>query len=120
MTAWLKDAWAWVKAHAIWLGAALVGLVGILALVASRRGGRGLSFDEAMRLRRETREIAVKQTRADALIKAGDDAAPEVARLDAEIAASKRRVVEINSGTPVQELSDEEVARMFGDSGLGK
>jgi hypothetical protein len=114
----LKSAWAWVKAHAVWLAGALVALVGVLALIASRRSGRQLSFDEALRVRRETREIAGKQARADVLMDQGDAAAPEVERLKSEIAASKRRVVEINEGQPLQELSDEEVAARFRASGL--
>jgi hypothetical protein len=113
----LRKAWAWVKAHAVALIMGLLAIFGGLAYALSRRG-RGMAPGEAIKLRREAQEIARKEQRAADLEKQADDKAPEAAALRAEIAESKRRVMEAQDGPIIQEMDDAQVADLFRRSRL--
>ncbi|MGD9749361.1 MAG: hypothetical protein AB7W59_00035 [Acidimicrobiia bacterium] len=114
---WLKRAWEWIKKHAVASALGIGAILGTLAFLLARRGS-GMPIGDVLKLRREAQEIARKEARAEELVKAADGRGAEAEALRAEVAESKRRVLEIQHGPVVQEMDDEAVADLFRRSGL--
>ena len=112
-----KKVWAWIKKYPWALLVALVSLAGAALLLLSRQNSVE-SLDDAVQIRAAVREIARKEARARELEAQADSMAPEVERLKEEIAASKKRVMEIHNAEPLQDKSDDDIARLFSDAGF--
>lgn len=111
----LKKVGAWLGKN-VW--AVVVGVLGLLLAAAAwalRRSAPGDSSEDVAQARAE---IAAKEARAAALEEQGDAAGSEVERLRAEVEASKRRVVEIHAGEPLEGKSDDEIADLFTRAGF--
>jgi hypothetical protein len=76
------------------------------------------SFDDAVYVRATTREIARKEADARVLEARADVKAEQVAALRREIAASKKRVMEIHNAQPLDDKSNDDIARMFTAAGF--
>ena len=114
---WYKRAWSWIKDHTWGILAAFGGV--FLALLAWKAASNKIgSLNDAVQVRAAIREIAAKSARADALEEQADAKGEDVTALRREIAASKRRVMEIHDATPLDDLDDSEVAALFSASGF--
>jgi len=113
----LLKAWKWTKEHVWAVLAAAGGLLLAILLYLNRRNSIS-SVSDAVAVRGALKDIAAKEARARLLHEQGDAAKPEVERLESEIAASKRRVLEINNAEPLDNRSDDDVARLFTDAGF--
>jgi hypothetical protein len=112
-----KLAWIWIKTHP--KAAASAALSFLVALLWWKfKMGRQASLSDAITVRKETKVIAEKQGRATQLYIQGMAKSKESKQLEAEIADSKRRVLEIQKGESLGGKSDDEVARMFTNSGF--
>lgn len=110
MRAKLRMAWEWLRARG---GALLAVLGGVLAVVLGIRAARRWALDAASRAEvdRLRARIADVRARRDALVTRAIDREGEVEQLEAEIDASRRRVLEIHAAEVPQDAA--EVARAF-------
>lgn len=113
----LKRVWTWIKDHT-W--GVLAAFAGVLLAVFMWKSGRNQigSLNDAVQVRAAVREIAAKEARAQALEEQSDTKGEEVNALRREIAASKRRVMEIHNAQPLDDLDDSEIATLFSASGF--
>lgn len=109
--------WKWVKDHPWALLVAFASVLGALALWKSS-GNKVASLNDAIQVRAAAREIAAKEGRADLLAEQADARGSDVSALHREVAASKRRVMEIHAAEPLDGRSDAEVAALFTEAGF--
>lgn len=113
----LIKAWLWVKAHIVQLVIG-VGALFFTALAIASRKPKELPVGKQAKLREALQEIAAKEGAAEQLEASAAAKQEDVDAAIAEVAESRRRVMEIQTGETLEGKSDEEVARMFADSGL--
>lgn len=113
----VKAAWAWLKANPRAALAFVAALFSAWLLWKFRRG-RMASLADAITVKNEATAIAEKQGRATQMFIQGDAESEEAKKLEAEIVASKRRVVEIYNGESMEGKTDAEVARAFTAAGF--
>jgi hypothetical protein len=113
----LKNIGNWLRDNP-W--AIIVALASIFSayLIYKRKDNKISSLEDAVVVQSTKRKIAAVEAKAEVLKQQADAKAPEVAELDRKVAESKRRVVEIHEGRRLEELNDDEVARMFSDARL--
>lgn len=113
----MKKAWAWLKDN-IW--APIVAVLAVFGawLLWKNRTNAIASLDNAVEVRAAVRDIAAKEARAKVLEEQSDASGEEVAALRRQIAASKRRVMEIHNAEPLDDKSDADVAALFTDAGF--
>ncbi len=98
--------------------AGLAVLVGSILLLISRRNNIK-SLEAAKEARATARTIAAKEAEARVLVTQADSRQEDIDAIKEDIAASKRRVLEINNGAPLpEEMSDDDVADLFTNSGF--
>lgn len=113
----MKKVRTWIKDHTWGILAAFGGV--ILAVFMWKASGNKVgSLNDAIQVRAAAKEIAAKEARARLLEEQADAKAEDVAALRREIAASKRRVMEIHDAEPLDDLDDSEVAALFSSSGF--
>ena len=113
----LKAVWAWVKKYPWAIVVAAASALTALALLLSRRN-QVASLDDAVQIRAAVREVARKEGAARALEARADAKAEDVTALRRDIAASKKRIMEIYNAQPLDDKSDDVVARMFTAAGF--
>lgn len=113
----LKQAYDWCAKHPKAVIAFVSLALGAYLMWRFNRG-KMTSIGDAVEVRRATKEIAIKQGRATELYMQGQAAGEESKKLEAEIAESKRRVVEIHQGEPMEGKTDDEIARAFTAAGF--
>ncbi len=96
---------------------AIAGVFGAILLWKSSSNGIG-SLNDAIRVRADATAIVAKEARAKQLVTMADGKAEEVSALRKDIAASKRRVMEIHDDEPLGDKSDSEIALLFTTSGF--
>ena len=114
---WYKRLWQWIKDHPWAILVALGSVLGALLLWKSAGNAVG-SLDDAVQVRAAAREIAAKEARAATLEGQADAKAEDVEALRREVAASKRRVMEIHNAEPLDDKSDADVADLFSAAGF--
>jgi hypothetical protein len=113
----LKRAWGWLLDNPVALAALAGGIVGAW-FMWKRSTNKIASLEDAVAIGATKRKIAKHEARAEVLERAADAKEPEVVELKKNIAESKRRVLEINEGKRLERLTDDEVAKLFSESGL--
>jgi uncharacterized protein HemX len=108
----LRACWTWLLKNPIALVSALSAGFGAWLVYRSRKRTVP-SLESALEIQAHTRKIAKHDTEAARLVGRAGDHNAEIDRLRAEIAASKRRVVEIEHQRSIVEMSDVEVAAAF-------
>lgn len=124
MVAFVLRMWGGIKAGARWLWSrpvVLAGLVGAILgaffVVRSKRNQIN-SLKDAVEAQRIKSKVAHKEAKADALeAKAGADE-QEVRELKQDILRSKQRAAELAHARDLEGATDEEIAKLFTDSGL--
>ena len=114
---WYKRWRNWLKEHPWAIVVALASILGALLLWKSTGNAVG-SLDDAIQVRAAAREIAAKEARAATLEEQADAKGENVTALRREVAASKRRVMEIHNAEPLDDKNDDEVAALFTDAGF--
>lgn len=114
---WLKRAIAWISKHPVAIVSAIASGVGAYFIWRSSRN-RIRSLEEAVEVQGAKAKIAKKESEARYLAKSGADHSVAAASINAEISRSKRRVVELNEGEPLEGKTDDEIARMFDKAGF--
>jgi hypothetical protein len=111
----LKRIWTWIKENP-W--ALLVALGGIFSayLILKSKENKISSLQDAVAVQSTLKKIAADEAKAAVLKESADAKEDDVKALDKRIADSKRRVVEIHEGKRLEGMSDEDVARLFGDT----
>lgn len=124
IAAFAAKAWGLLKAGAKWLletPVALAALAGVVfgAFFMWRSSKNKINrLEDAVAVKATLNKVAKDEARAQALKESADAKDEEVKALEGSIAASKRRVAEIHEEKRLEDKSDEEVARIFADSGL--
>lgn len=114
----IKNIGKWLRNNPWAIITALGGVFSAYLIVKSKNNSIS-TLQDAVAVQATLKQISVDKTKAEVLKQQADTKDPEIKELEAKIAASKRRVVEIHAGKPLsKEASDDEVARMFSDSGL--
>lgn len=124
MVAFFVRAWGGVVAAAKWLWSRpviLAGFVGALFgaffVVRSKRNQIN-NLKDAVEAQRIKAGVAKKEARAEALEAKAGASESEVRELKQDIASSKKRVAELAHGADLEGKTDEEIAKLFSDSGL--
>ena len=113
----LRAAWKWLKDNP-W--AIIVALLSVFSayFLLKRKDNQIADLKDAVAVENTRKVIAANEAKAE-VIKANADAKDEdIKKLDKEIAASKRRVMEIHKGESLEGKSDADIAALFSDSGL--
>ncbi len=118
MLAQLKLLWTWLVHNPMKVLAGVFSFVLGVALWRLRTENKSATMSDVLTERKLTKAVAEKEAMAVDLISQGDDKHEEVERLRQEVAASKRRVVEIRKGVSTEGKSDEEVAELFTGAGF--
>jgi hypothetical protein len=108
----VKLIWNWIKTHPWAIIVALVSSIGAFFLWKAS-SNEVASLDDAIQIRAATREIARKEMQAQMLESMGDSKKEEVDNLRQKITASKKRVMEIHNDAPLDDKSDDDIARLF-------
>jgi hypothetical protein len=113
----IKAAGAWLWSHPAAIAAFVGSLLGAYFMWKSDKN-KIASFQDALTVQKAKTDIARKTAQAEDLEAKAGAIDPKVAELKAQIADSKRAVVTITDGPKTKDMSDEEVADLFGRSGL--
>ncbi len=120
----LLKVWGWIKAGARWLWKTPLALGALLGIVFGAffmwRSSKNKikSLKDAVAVEGMMNKVAKDEARAEVLKASADVKDEEVKVLEGSIAASKRRIAEIHEDESLEDKSDEEIARIFSDSGL--
>lgn len=114
---WFSAVWSWLKENPLALAAMLGAVLGAWFMWKSTKN-KVKSLEEAVEVQANKRKIAAKEAEARFLEEKADAAEPRVEILKTEIAASKRRVIELANEPSVEDMDDDEVAELFSNSGL--
>ncbi len=113
----LKVIWKWLKKYP-WAFIVVFGsATGALFLLASK-ANQISSFDDAVQVRAAAREIVRKEARVKELLGQENVNIVEMVALKSEIAASKKRIMEIYNATSLENESDDDIARLFTAAGF--
>ena len=113
----LRAVWKWLKENPWAIIVALLS-VGSAYLLLKRKDNKIADLKDAVAVENTRKVIAANEAKAE-VIKANADAKDEdIKKLDREIAASKRRVMEIHEGESLEVLNDAQVAALFSSAGL--
>jgi hypothetical protein len=112
-----KKIWAWVLENPWALLVAIAGVFGAF-LIYKRKDNKIANLEDAVVVQATKRKIAAVEAKAEVLKKQADEQAPKVQELDKLVAESKRRVMEIHEERKLEDMSDEEVARLFSSTRL--
>lgn len=124
MSILLSNIWSWIKSAAKWIWSKPIILASIIGAIV---GGFFIykssknkidSLKDAVEVQKAKSKIAKNTAKVESLEKRADEKAKKAKELKNEIAASKRRVVEINEQKSVEGMNDDEVAKLFSDSGF--
>ena len=98
----------------------VAGVVGVFLAIFmwKSKANRTRSMEEAIQVRAAQREIAIKEGRAAELVRQADARQEDIDEARAEIAAAKKRALEIYQGESLEGKTDEEIAIIFTASGL--
>jgi hypothetical protein len=113
----LKKAGTWLIENPWAIITALASVFGAYLLYKSKTN-KIKSLQDAVAVKTTLSKIAADEARADMLIETADGMESEALLLEGKIKASKRRVAELHEDTNLEGKSDEEIAALFGDSGL--
>lgn len=113
----IQKAGAWIRDNPWALLVALGGVFGAYFIVRSKQNKIN-KLSDAVVVQATLKDIAATKAKAEVLKQQADAKSEDIAALDKKVAASKRRVVEISEGKPLEGASDEEIADMFSGSGL--
>lgn len=113
MIAWLRRAWAWVRAHAILVAVGIASILGVLALWLSRRGPSQESLDDERAIGRAEGHVDVLTERANGeVIRADADAradavvAQQVPAVEARIEAAHAEAASATAGEVAAGFND--------------
>jgi flagellar biosynthesis/type III secretory pathway M-ring protein FliF/YscJ len=107
----------WLWARPAVLAGAVGALIGAVAMVRSRENQIG-RLKDAFEAQRIKSAVAKDEAKAELLTEQADVHADEVMAIRAQITASKRRAAELAHARSLEDASDEEIAKLFRDSGL--
>lgn len=113
----LKRAWQWLLDNPVALAGLIGTAVGAFFMWKSQQN-KIKTLADAVEVQAQRKRIVAAEARAKVLEEQADAREPEVTELRQEIQESQKRVVELHDGVDVTEMSDEEIARRFADSGL--
>lgn len=113
----LKSAAQWFVENPWAILTALAGVFGAYLLL-KRKDNKISSLKDAVAVQATKAKIAADEREAQMLVDAAEGKEAKVREIDDRIAASKRRILEINEGKRLDGASDEEIAALFSDSGL--
>lgn len=112
-----QGVWTWLKANPGALLVALGTAIGAFVIYKSK-DNTVTDIHDAIGVGAVLGKMKADAKRAEE-IKAGAAAKEaELSQLEEKIKDSKRRVVEISEGKPLKELTDDEIAKKFTDSGI--
>jgi hypothetical protein len=111
----LKKIWTWIKENPWAILSAIVSVFSAY-LVYKAKDNKINSLTDAVAVQSTLKNIAADEAKAAVLKASADAKEDDVKALDKRIADSKRRVMEIHEGTRLEAMSDEDVARLFGDT----
>lgn len=114
---WIKAAVKWLWSRPVVLASIIGAIVGGLFIYRSNKNKID-SLKDAVEVHKAKSKIAKNTAKVESLEKRADEKAKKAKELKNEIAASKRRVVEINEQKSVEGMNDDEVAKLFSDSGF--
>lgn len=122
----MTKAWEILKKIGVWLRdnpwAIIVALAGVFSAyrIVKSKNNKISTLQDAVVVQATLKQMSADKAKAEVLKQQADAREGEVQELEGRIEASKRRVLEIHEGgkKPVKEATDEEVASLFGRSGL--
>lgn len=114
---WIKKAGAWLWSHPAAIVAAVSAFIGAFLMYRSDKN-KVASMKDALIVQKAKTDIAAATAQAELLEKQAGASEPRVQELKQQITESQRKVVEITEGPHTKGMSDEEVADLFGRSGL--
>ena len=113
----LKKIGIWLKENPWAVVVSLVSVFGAYLLYKSK-ANKIASLQDAVEVQSALKRVAADEARAIVILETADAKEEDIKAIDKRIAASKRRVVEIHENKDVEGMDDEELARLFSDSGL--
>jgi len=109
--------WLWLKKNPLALVAALSSALGAFLVYRSTKN-KVASLEDALEVEAGRRRIAGREAEAKLLRRQAEEKEPEIQKAEKKIAESKRRVMEIEQGQPLEDKSDAEIAKAFTDAGF--
>lgn len=124
MAAFFVRVWGGIVVAAKWLWsrpvvlAGLAGaIIGAFFVVRSKRNQIN-NLKDAVEAQRIKASVAKKEARAEVLEASAEADEQEVRELKQDIVRSKQRVAELAHGRKLEGVPDDEIAKLFSDSGL--
>jgi|SRR5690606_1683609 len=114
---WLKGAAVWLWERPVALAATIGSILGAFFMWRSKRN-QVASLKDALEAKKFEKEIARHEATVELLKKQAGALDPRIEQLKKEINSSKKRVVEIREGRRLDDATDEEIAKLFSDSGF--
>lgn len=120
----LLSIWGWVKKAANWLWsrpAIIAGIVGALIggfLIYKSTKNKVDNLKDAVEIQKSKTLVAKNTAKVEMLMESADKKAKQAEQLEKEIKNSKRRVVEISENQNVEGMTDDEIAKLFSNSGF--
>lgn len=114
---WLKSAALWLWKHPVLILSAIASGVGAYLLLRSSRNRIG-ELEDALEVQAIRTKVAKKEAEAEVLKKQADSLDPIVEKLEADVKESKKKVLEIENGEPLGEMTDDEIADKFTSLGF--
>lgn len=108
--AWLKTAWAWLRAHAWPIVVSLIAALGMGLLWQHHKRKLG-SLKDLVEVEKAQREIAALKARREALLERAEEKQTEIVVIDERIAEHKRAIVAAHE--EVDALDDDQIADAF-------
>jgi len=114
---WIKSAAKWIWSKPVILASIIGAIVGGFFIYKSNKNKID-SLKDAVEVHKAKSKIAKNTAKVESLEARANEKAKKAVELKKEIAASKRRVVEISEKKNVEGMNDNEVAKLFSDSGF--
>jgi peptidoglycan hydrolase CwlO-like protein len=108
---------AWLRANPWAIITALVGVFSAYLLYKSK-DNKISSLEDALVVSNTTKNVKALNARAAEILKNADEKTAEIQEIDKKLAESKRRVLELHEGGSLEDMNDEEIARLFSDRRL--
>jgi hypothetical protein len=109
MLAFLKKVVGW-----LWSPIGLVGLIAAAFAIKKSKDNRITSLKDALVVEKARRDVVASETRAQVFTQEAIAKGIEVGKASEKARAQKRRIVEIESKQPTENMTDEQIAEEFG------
>lgn len=107
----------WLWSRPVLLAGIVGALIGAFFVVRSKKNQIN-NLKDAVEAQRIKSSVARKEAQAEALVAKAEASEQELHKLKQDIVRSKQRVAELAHGRDLEGVPDDEIARLFSDSGL--